>query len=99
MKKPSACAPQAEGLKYYHKREVRETADSESLEDSRGRAEGSLTECSHTVTGLFKLMNLFIYFILFSTRCQDLSKPHLLMNVIGLKFRFKIFIFKIAILS
>ena len=92
MKKPSACAPQAEGLKYYHEREVRETADSESLEDSRGRAEGSLT-------GLFKLMNLFIYFILFSTRCQDLSKPHLLMNVIGLKFRFKIFIFKIAILS
>uniref|UniRef100_A0A2N9IZE0 Uncharacterized protein n=1 Tax=Fagus sylvatica TaxID=28930 RepID=A0A2N9IZE0_FAGSY len=51
VKKPSACAPQAEGLKYYHEREVRETADSESLEDSRGRAEGSLTECSHTVTG------------------------------------------------
>ena len=66
MKKPSACAPQAEGLKYYHEREVRETADSESLEDSGGKAGRSLPECSHTVTGLFKSMNLCIYLIIFS---------------------------------
>ncbi|KAL4650120.1 hypothetical protein ACB092_01G063800 [Castanea dentata] len=50
VKKPSACAPQAEDLKYYHEREVRETADSESLEDSGVKAGGSLPECSHTVT-------------------------------------------------
>uniref|UniRef100_A0A7N2QYE3 Protein DECREASED SIZE EXCLUSION LIMIT 1 n=1 Tax=Quercus lobata TaxID=97700 RepID=A0A7N2QYE3_QUELO len=50
VKKPSACAPQAEGLKYCHEREVRETADSESLEDSGGKAGGSLPEFSHTVT-------------------------------------------------
>ncbi|XP_030950681.1 protein DECREASED SIZE EXCLUSION LIMIT 1 isoform X2 [Quercus lobata] len=52
VKKPSACAPQAEGLKYCHEREVRETADSESLEDSGGKAGGSLPEFSHTVTDM-----------------------------------------------
>ncbi|KAK4599931.1 hypothetical protein RGQ29_009829 [Quercus rubra] len=52
VKKPSACAPQAEGLKYYHEREVRETADSESLEDTGGKAGRSLPECSHTVTDM-----------------------------------------------
>ncbi|XP_075668747.1 protein DECREASED SIZE EXCLUSION LIMIT 1 [Castanea sativa] len=50
VKKPPACALQAEDLKYYHEREVRETADSESLEDSGVKAGGSLPESSHTVT-------------------------------------------------
>lgn len=64
VKKPSACAPQAEGPNNHHEMEVRETVDSESLDDSREKAHGSPTECSNAFRGLFKLTNLFIYFIL-----------------------------------
>ncbi|XP_062165429.1 protein DECREASED SIZE EXCLUSION LIMIT 1 isoform X4 [Alnus glutinosa] len=49
VKKPSACEPQAEGPNYHHEMEVRETVDSESLADSREKAEGSLAECSNAV--------------------------------------------------
>ncbi|KAE8057206.1 hypothetical protein FH972_013914 [Carpinus fangiana] len=49
VKKPSACAPQAEGPNYYHEMEVRETVDPESVDDSREKAQGSLTECSNAV--------------------------------------------------
>jgi hypothetical protein len=74
VKKPSACAPQAEDPNYYHEMEVRETVDSESVDDSREKAQGSLTECSNAVRGLFKLTNLFIYFILLFTRVSRLIK-------------------------
>ncbi|XP_059460679.1 protein DECREASED SIZE EXCLUSION LIMIT 1 isoform X2 [Corylus avellana] len=49
VKMPSACAPQAEGPNYHHEMEVRETVDSESMDDSREKAQGSLTECSNAV--------------------------------------------------
>lgn len=71
---PSACAPQAEGPNYHHEMEVRETVDSESVDDSREKAQGSLTECSNAVRGLFKLTNLFIYFILLFSQVSRLIK-------------------------
>jgi hypothetical protein len=74
VKKPSACEPQAEGPIYHHEMEVRETVDSESLDDSREKAEGSLAECSNAVRGLFKLTNLFIYFILVFSQVSGLIK-------------------------
>lgn len=54
VKKPSACAPQAEGPNNHHEMEVRETVDSESLDDSREKAHGSPMECSNAFRGLFK---------------------------------------------
>lgn len=86
VKNPSACAPQAEGLKYYHEREVRETADSESLEDSGGKAGGSLPECSHTVTGFVQIDEFVHLLYTFFPSCQDSSKTHSLINVLELKF-------------
>lgn len=75
MKKPSACAPQAEGLNSHGEMEVGETVNSESLDNNWEKAEESLTDCSSTVRGLFELINLFIYFKLFSN-CQDLAGTH-----------------------
>ncbi|KAK9269865.1 hypothetical protein L1049_025438 [Liquidambar formosana] len=49
VKKPSACVTQAEGPKHCHDMVVRETVDAEILDDGRGKAQGSLTECCSTV--------------------------------------------------
>ncbi|XP_010664768.1 protein DECREASED SIZE EXCLUSION LIMIT 1 isoform X6 [Vitis vinifera] len=46
MKKPCACARQAEGPKHYHDMDVKDTVDAEMLNDSSGKAQESLTECS-----------------------------------------------------
>ncbi|RVW50335.1 Protein decreased size exclusion limit 1 [Vitis vinifera] len=46
MKKPCACARQAEGPKNYHDMDVKDTVDAEMLNDSSGKAQESLTECS-----------------------------------------------------
>ncbi|KAJ9674855.1 hypothetical protein PVL29_024032 [Vitis rotundifolia] len=46
MKKPCACARQAEGPKHYHDMDVKDTVDAEMLNDSSGKAQESLTEYS-----------------------------------------------------
>lgn len=55
MKKPCACARQAEGPKHYHDMDVKDTVDAEMLNDSSGKAQESLTECSGKLKGLFRV--------------------------------------------
>lgn len=55
MKKPSACARQAEGPKDYHAMDVQDTVVAETVNDNSGKAQESSTEYSGKLKGLFRV--------------------------------------------